>query len=102
MRLREGVVAAGVEDDEVDRLLVALAQPRQQLVDRHRLGRYVECVADARIDRDQVVLAVNLQAVAGVVEERDAVMLAHPADEVGEGARQRAPAQVGPLGDREA
>nr|UXE44367.1 hypothetical protein Hi04_10k_c209_00030 [uncultured bacterium] len=64
----EGIVAAGVQDDQPQ---PARARRRQhQRPQRDGLARGVNVVAQLGIDRHQPVLATRLQAVAGEVDDR--------------------------------
>ena len=62
----EGIVAARVEDDQVERVLPDLVEDRIHV---HGLEPDVGLALDHRIDGDQVVLAAELQAVSRVVEQ---------------------------------
>lgn len=74
----ERVVPAGVEDDQVAAPAARL-HAAQQLADVDRLPRHVGCLVDARVHRHQVVAPVELEAVAGVVEDGHAHRVASQA-----------------------
>lgn len=67
----EGVVAAGVEDDQIERVAGA-GQAVEQQADIDALRLDVGFFLDLGIDRYEEVAPVQLQAVAGVVENADA------------------------------
>ena len=64
--LLERVVAAGVEDDELQ--LAGRRHAGQHPVERHGLVLHVGGALQLGIDGNQVVAAVDLDAVAGVVD----------------------------------
>jgi len=67
--LQERVVAAGVQDHHAQRV-GALDRPQGEF-QRHRLEIHVPVGFERRVDRDQIVAPVHLDAVAGVVDDRD-------------------------------
>ena len=90
--LFERIVAAGVEEDDV-----GLGAALELLHDaRQRDQRNVDLglVFDLRVDRHEIVLAIHLQAVAGIEEQRDVGLLGGPA-ELDQRLDQRAAVEVG-------
>ena len=65
----ERIVAAGVEDDQ-PQLLGGLDR-HQHAIQRKRLVIDVGVALQLRIDRDQIIVAVDLHAVAGVIDHRN-------------------------------
>jgi hypothetical protein len=65
----ERVVAAGVEDDEVE-LGARAVHAVEDLADLHREERDVLLAAHGRVDGDEVVAVLELHRVAGIEEER--------------------------------
>jgi hypothetical protein len=65
--LREGVVAAGVEQDD---LLRRRRGGIEQLLERDGPHRRLVLALDLHVGRRQHVLAVDLHAVAGIIDER--------------------------------
>ena len=65
----EGIVAAGVEDEEVEARLRAV-HAVEDLADLDREERHVFLAAHGGVDRDEVVAILELHRVAGVEEER--------------------------------
>ncbi len=77
---RIGVVAASIQDHQVQ----PVARPAHPVQDPPRVDRlvtYVGLVADLRADGHQVVLAVDLHAVTGVVEQAHRASTAETAGE---------------------
>ena len=70
---RQRVVAAGVEDDEVPPILGEL-HLSEHPSRADRLDGDVPLLRDLGIQRDEVVLAVHLNAVTSVVEQPDGVL----------------------------
>ncbi len=66
----ERVVAAGIEDDDVDRVLRDL-HLLEHLGDVDRMMDHLVFALDARVDRQQVVAALHLHTVSGVIEQPD-------------------------------
>ena len=69
MRSGKRIVATGVEQDQpqpLDRL-----QRPDDAVERHRFVVHVVVAAELRVDRHQIVRAADLDAVTGVVDDRD-------------------------------
>ena len=64
----EGIVAAGVEDEQPEP--PGAVGRRHQTLQRNRLVLGVAVAGQAGIDRDQVVDATDLQTVAGVIDRR--------------------------------
>ena len=60
--LRQRIVAAGVEDDDVD-AVARLVHRAQHLVGIDRLGLEVLLACEIGVDWDQVIVAVRLNAV---------------------------------------
>lgn len=79
----EGIVAAGVEQHQIDAGLRVFHVVEHRL-QAEALLRDVLLAFDQRVDRRQVVLAADLQAVAGIEEQRDLV----GADQVAEFAER--------------
>ncbi len=67
--LGQRVVAAGVEDHQAQSL--GLGDLAQHQVERQRLVQQVALALERGVDRQQVVLAGDLDAVAGVEHQRD-------------------------------
>ncbi len=68
----ERVVAACVEDDDVDAACCAL-HGLENIAEAHAFDRHLRLVLDLGCDRNEVVVARDLHAVARIVEESDAV-----------------------------
>ena len=66
--LREGIVAAGIEQHD---LLRRRSGRREQLLERHGAERRLVLALDLHVGRSEHVLAFDLHAVAGIVDERD-------------------------------
>ena len=94
----ERVVAAGVQEDEL--LLRVLTHEGEERVERHRLQRQFGEAADVGRGRDQVVLAADLDAVPGIVEQGD-VGADHRLDEALEGLLHADLVEVGAEHDLE-
>jgi hypothetical protein len=88
----EGVVAAGVQDDDVDPVL-GLGHLLEQQVHVHRSDPRGRLGVDVGVDGDEEVASPDLQAVAGIVEEADAA-LGEPPSELHDRALHRALAGV--------
>ena len=70
----EGVVAAGIEDDDVHRV-AGLAEAVEQGADVDRLARHVVRAVESGVDRHEEVAPAQLQAVAGEIEQADGLAL---------------------------
>ena len=69
----EGVVAAGIDHDQA-RLGLGRLERGHDIGELHALLRQVVLIGKLGVDRDQVVFAVGLDAVAGVIDHRDGVV----------------------------
>ena len=85
----ERIVTAGIEDRDVQRRNTVLHR-LQHLAQVDGRERHVPHVPDVGSDRDQVVLAIDLYAVAGIVEQADAVGGPQAPGEIPDGAHHRA------------
>ena len=100
---REWIVAAGVQDDDA-----GFARNRGQRIhevgEPHGLQRHVGFPLDPRVDRNEEVLAVDLQAMAGIEHERDGVraLIRDRLGEIGDRPAHVALGEVGRLDDLEA
>ena len=90
--LGERVVAAGVEEDDVG--LAAALQLLHDARQRHQRQVDLGLELDHGVDRHQIVLAVHLQPVAGIEEQRD-VGLFGCAAELDQRLDQRAAIEIG-------
>ena len=68
-RLDEGIVAAGIEDDQAQ-ALGAVGRGDQPL-QRDRLIVGIAVAGEPRVDRNQIVDAADLEAVAGIIDDGD-------------------------------
>src|SRR5216683_2132459 len=99
---RERIVAAGIQDHDA-----GLARNRGQRVhhvgEPRRLERHVGFALDLRIDRHEEVLAVDLQAVAGIEHQRNGVrsFLGDHAREIADRPAHVALGEIGRLQDLE-
>ena len=66
----ERIVAAGVEDDEVELRARALHLAQHQ-IDIHHLKIDIGLARRVGVDRHQIIRAAHLDAVTGVIEQRD-------------------------------
>ena len=66
-RLDEGIVAAGIEDDQ-PQALCAVSR-RNQPLQRYRLVLGVAVAGQARIDRNEVIDAADFETMAGVIDD---------------------------------
>ena len=97
--LFERIVAAGVEEDDVG--LGAALELLHDARQRHQRDVDLGLVFDLRVDGHEIVLAVHLQPVAGIEEQRD-VGLFGGAPELDQRLDQRAAVEVGAADDLEA
>ena len=67
--LGEGIVAAGIEDDEAQ--LLGRLDRQQHAVERERFVIDVGVALELGVDRNQIIAAVHLDAVAGVIDHGD-------------------------------
>ena len=81
----ERTVPRGVEDHDAE--LSGLADLAQEQVERHRLVDQVAAALEPCVGRDQIVLAVDLEAVAGEVDERQ-VLVRHLLAELAQACRR--------------
>ena len=95
----ERIVAAGVEEDEMDAL--AALELLDQAAQVDRLAHDVVGRSQGGVDRHEVVLRRELEAVAGIVEERD-IRLAGLADEARDEALHPRLVEIGAGDDLEA
>ena len=96
---RERVVAAGVEDHDVQSVLGAVHLAQHQ-VHLDPLGRDLVLTRDVRVHRDEKVLTAHLHPVPGEIEQADAAVLDGIA-ELAEGVAHLALRGILELGDRE-
>ena len=101
--LGEGVFPRGVDDRDA-RLQGQGGKGLHQVRDAHGLDRRVGAPLDPGVDRNDVVLAFELEAVAREIDESDGAgpRLLSLADEVTERAAQRVAIEVAGAGDVEA
>ncbi|KAH2839854.1 hypothetical protein KXW36_001628, partial [Aspergillus fumigatus] len=99
----EGIVAAGIEHED-PRPRRQRAKRVQQIVQPHALKRNVGLALGIEVHRHQVILAVDLRAVAGIEHQRDRVGAAGAdlAGEIGDRLPHLALAEIGGRGDAEA
>ena len=71
----KGVVAAGIENHDIETVAGGLHRP-QHGVGVHALVRNFEFLANIHADGNQVILALELDPVARVIEQPDAALLA--------------------------
>ena len=67
--LGEGIVAAGIEDDEAQ--FLGRLDRQQHAVERERLVIDVGVALQLGVDRDQVIATIHLDAVTGVIDHGD-------------------------------
>src|SRR5262249_56046870 len=70
--LGEWICPRGVEDDDA-RLELQRGQRPDIVAHSYRFGRHVAIACDLRVDRNEVVFALELDAVAADINERDGV-----------------------------
>ena len=90
--LGEGIVAAGIEEDDVG--AAAAVELLHDAGQRHQRQVDFRFELDQRVDRHQIVLAVHLQPVAGIEEQRDLGLFGGAA-ELDQRLHQRAPVEIG-------
>ena len=78
---REGVVAAGVDDEDAGARTHPVDMREQRLLHVDGLVAHLGLVAQRDVDRQQVVAPADLHAVAGVVEDRRDLVVFHAAPE---------------------
>ena len=99
----EWILSRGVEDDDLD----AARQRRQRLGEirnPYRLQRNVDIALDIGVDRNEIILAVELQTDAGEIDQRHRIRSGgrHLADEFTKGFPQRRLIEIARAGDGEA
>ncbi len=97
----EGVVAAGIENHHIHRVACPV-EAFQQQAHIHRLRGDVRLLLDTGIHRYQKVVPVELQRVAGVIEQADALALFQLLREIADRILHLLPVRVQLHGDAKA
>ena len=94
LHLPERVVATRVENDDPLALARLSEAAHQRLLEIDRFVAHFVFVADADIDRQQIIASLDLHAVPRVIQQCGAVLVLHPADELAHHRLEVAQTQV--------